>query len=155
MFLNLTKIFFLGYISSSARHPMHGQQASSRSLQARGLRRVTILVPVGCAEGLRQLARELRARQRVGTGGVTLGWRRLSLSAELFVDPESGARCAVRDTGALGAERYYWTVSAFGDHQVAAGRTEELTDARSQAEAALVAFMAAWREVPGAEGANA
>ncbi len=112
-------------------------------------------MPVGCAEGLRQLARELRARQRVGTGGVTLGWRRLSLSAELFVDPESGARCAVRDTGALGAERYYWTVSAFGDHQVAAGRTEELTDARSQAEAALVAFMAAWREVPGAEGANA
>ena len=120
---------------------MRGQQASSRSLQARGLRRVTILVPVGCAEGLRQLARELRARQRDGTAGVTLGWRRLSPSAELFVDPESGARCAVRDTGALGAERYYWTVSAFGDHQVAAGRTGEVAEARSQAEAALVAYM--------------
>jgi hypothetical protein len=120
---------------------MRGQQASSRSLQARGLCRVTILVPAGCAEGLRQLARELRARQQVGTAGVTLGWRRLSLSAELLVDPESGARCAVRDTGALGAERYFWTVSAFGDHQVAAGRTAEVAEARSQAEAALVAYM--------------
>jgi hypothetical protein len=120
---------------------MRGQQASSRSLHARGLRRVTILVPVGCAEGLRQLARELRARQQVGTAGVTLGWRRLSLSAELLVDPESGARCAVRDTGALGAERYYWTVSAFGDHQVAAGRTGEVTEARTEAEAALAAYM--------------
>ena len=86
---------------------------------------------------------------------MTLGWRRLSPSAELFVDPESGARCAVRDTGALGAERYYWTVSAFGDHQVAAGRTGEVTEARSQAEAALVAYMAAWRELPGEESANA
>ena len=85
---------------------MRGQQASSTSLQARGLRRVTILVPVGCAEGLRQLARELRARQQVGTAGAMLGWRRLSPSAELFADPQSGARCAVRDTGALGAERY-------------------------------------------------
>jgi hypothetical protein len=120
---------------------MRGQQASSTSLQARGLRKITILVPVGCAEGLRQLARELRARQRDGMAGAMLGWRRLSPSAELFVDPESGARCAVRDTGALGAERYYWTVSAFGDHQVAAGRTAEVAEARSQAEAALVAYM--------------
>src|SRR3984893_16271611 len=110
---------------------MRGQRASSRSLQARGLRRVTILVPVGCAEGLRQLARELRARQQVRTAAVTLGWRRLSLSAELLVDPESGARCAVRDTGALGAERYFWTVSAFGDHQVAAGGTREDAKERS------------------------
>src|SRR5882757_11261795 len=120
---------------------MRGHRASSRSLQARGLRRVTILVPVGCAASLLQLERELRARQRIGTAGVTLGWRRLSPSAELFVDPESGKRCAIRDTGALGAERYYWTVSAFGDHQVAAGRTGEVTEARSQAEAALVAYM--------------
>src|ERR1700730_2131339 len=125
---------------------MRGQRASSRSLQARGLRRVTILVPVGCAEGLRLLARELRARQQVGMAGVTLGWRRLSPSAELFVDPESGARRAVRDTGALGAQRYYWTVSAFGDHQVAVGRTGDLIEARSQAEVALAAYMAAWRE---------
>jgi hypothetical protein len=117
---------------------MRGHLASSRPLQARGLRRVAILVPVGCAEGLLLLARELRARQRAGAAGVTPGWRRLSPSADLFVDPASGARCAVRDTGAHGAERYYWTVSAFGDHQVTGGRTGELTEARSQAEAALV-----------------
>ena len=134
---------------------MRGQQASSRSLQARGLRRVTILVPVGCAEGLRQLARELRARQRIGTAGVTLGWRRLSPSAELFVDPESGKRSAVRDTGALGAERYYWPVSAFGDHQVTAGRTGDVREARSQAAAALAGYMAAWRELSGKGSANA
>src|SRR5712675_1513951 len=134
---------------------MHGQQASSRSLQARGLRRVTILVPVGCAAGLLQLERELRARQRIGTAGVTLGWRRLSPSAELFVDPESGKRCAVRDTGAPGAERYYWNVSAFCDHQVAAGRTGEVTEARTEAEAALAAYMVTWREQPGEESGNA
>ena len=110
-------------------------------LYARGLREVTLLVPEGFVEILRQFARDLRRRERAVPAGVTLGWRRLSLSAELFVDPESGARCAVRDTGALGAERYYWTVSAFGDHQVAAGRTGEVAEARSQAEAALVAYM--------------
>ena len=134
---------------------MHGQQPSSRSLQARGLRRVTILVPLGCAAGLLQLARELRARQRIGKAGVTLGWRRLSPSAELFVDPESGKRCAVRDTGALGAERYYWNVSAFCNHQVTAGRTGDVREPRSQAEAALAGYMAAWRESSGEGGANA
>jgi|ERR1700730_3912142 hypothetical protein len=134
---------------------MHGQQASSRSLQARGLRGVIILVPVGCAAGVLQFARELRARQRIGTAGVTLGWRRLSPSAELFVDPESGKRCAVRDTGALGAERYDWNVSAFCDHQVTAGRTGDVREALSQAEAALAGYMAAWRELSGKGSANA
>ena len=126
---------------------MHGRPASL-SLQARGLRRITLLVPIGCAEGLLLLARELRARQRAGTAGVTPGWRRLSPSAELFIDLDSGARCAVRDTGALGAERYYWTVSAFGEHQVAEGRTGELSEARSQAEATLGAYMGGVRELP-------
>jgi hypothetical protein len=102
-----------------------------------------------------QLTRGLRARQRIGTAGVTLGWRRLSPSAELFVDPESGKRSAVRDTGALGAERYYWPVSAFGDHQVTAGRTGVVREARSQAEAALAGYMAAWRELPAEGSANA
>jgi hypothetical protein len=125
---------------------MSGRQPASRSLQARGLRRITLLVPAGCAEGLRQLASELRARQRAGTAGVTFAWRRLSPSAELFVDPESGARCAIRDTGAPGVARYYWTVTVFGEHQVAAGRTGELAEARSQAEAALASYVAAWRE---------
>jgi hypothetical protein len=102
-------------------------------------------VPMGCAEGLLHLARELRARQRAGMSSPTAGWRRLSPSTELFVDPSTGARCAVRDTRAPGAERYSWTISAFGDHQVAAGRAGELTEARSLAEAALAEYFAALR----------
>jgi hypothetical protein len=69
----------------------------------------------------------------------------------MFIDPDTGARCAVRDTGATGAERYYWTVSAFGERHVAEGRTEELTEARSLAEAALAAYIADWREWPRSE----
>jgi hypothetical protein len=111
--------------------------------------------PGRCAAGILQLTRDFRARQRIGTAGVTLGWRRLSPSAELFVDPESGKRSAVRDPGALGAERYYWPVSAFGDHQVTAGRTGDVREARSQAEEALAGYMAAWHEVPGEERRNA
>ena len=133
---------------------MRRHTASARPLQARGLRRVTLLVPIGCAESVLFLARELRARQRAGIAVVTPGWRRLSPSAELFVDPDSGGRCAVRDTGVLGGERYYWTVSAFGEHQVAAGRTEELTEARSQAEAALAPYMGPRRELSGDGGGN-
>ena len=116
--------------------------SSSRRLAARGLRRVAILVPVGCTEGLLQLARELRARQRGGVGSVANGWRRLSPSAELFVDIESGARCAIRDTGASGVERYLWTVSVFDEHQVAAGRSGGLAEARKQSEMALANHIA-------------
>ena len=119
---------------------------STRPLRARGLRRVTLLVPIGCAQGLLHLARELRTRQKAGTRTAAPGWRRLSPSAELFVDPGSGARCAVRDTGLLGAARYLWTVTAFGEHQVAEGRTGELTEARSLAEAALTEHIAALGE---------
>ena len=32
-------------------------------------------------------------------------------SAELIVDLQSGARCAIRDTGAAGGGRYHWTVT--------------------------------------------
>jgi hypothetical protein len=132
---------FSSYTSAAEpASPMQGHPASARPLYARGLRRITLLVPIGCAESLLCLARELRARQRTGTAVVTPEWRRLSPSAKLFVDPDSGGRCAVRDTGALGAERYYWTVSAFGESQVATGRAEELTEARSQAEAAVAAY---------------
>jgi hypothetical protein len=134
---------------------MRGRRPTSRSLQARGLRRVSLLVPADCAEGLRRLARELRARQRSGTAGVTLGWRRLSPSAELMVDPRSGARCAIRDTRSAGADRYRWTVAAFGVHQVAAGRTGELAEARSQAETALAAYMADWRALSGLKSGDA
>ena len=72
-----------------------------------------------------------------------------------MVEPECGARCAIRDTGAARLDRYYWTIAVFGDHQVAAGRTGELSEARLQAETALAAYMAAWRELPGEESANA
>ena len=59
-----------------------------------------------------------------------------SPSAELMVDPESGARCAIRDTRAAGAERYHWTVTVIGKPgPVAAGRTGDAAEARSQAEA--------------------
>jgi hypothetical protein len=126
---------------------MRGDPVSALPLRARGLRRVTLLVPIGCAEGLLLLARELRARQRAGTVDATPGWRRLSPSAELFVDPRSSARCAVRDTGALGANRYLWTVTVFGEHQLAAGRAGEIAEGRSQAETALSRYMRQGRVV--------
>jgi hypothetical protein len=124
---------------------MRSQSESVRFAQARGLRRVTLLVSIGCAQSLVHLARELRTRQKAGMPTAAPGWRRLSASAELFVDPTSGARCVVRDTGALGAERYLWTVMAFGEHEVAEGRTGELTEARSLGEAALTSHIAALR----------
>jgi hypothetical protein len=128
---------------------MRGHPASSRPLQARGLRRIAILVPVGCAEGLLHLVRKLRARQQGAAVGATLGWRRLSPSAEPFVDPESGARCVIRDTGTPGMERYLWTVTVFGDHQLTEGRAGEVAEARSQAEAALAGYLAAWGRAVG------
>ena len=99
-------------------------------------------MPAGCAEGLRHLARELRTRQEAGIPTAPAGWRRLSPSAELFIDPESGARSAIRDTGNPGAMRYLWTVMVFGEHQVAEGRAADPTEARSQAEEALAAYVA-------------
>jgi hypothetical protein len=73
-----------------------------------------------------------------GTSHVAGQWRKLSPSAELMVDPRRGARCSIRDTGAPGEGRYHWTVTVFGEPDpVAAGRTGELAEARSRAEAAL------------------
>jgi len=122
---------------------MRSQSESTRFAQARGLRRVTLLVPIDCAQSLVHLARELRTRQKAGMPTAAPGWRRLSASAELFVDPTTGARCAVRDSGALGGARYLWTVTVFGEHQVAEGRTGEPTEARSLAEAALTEYITA------------
>jgi hypothetical protein len=65
-------------------------------------------------------------------GDVAGQWRRLSLSAELIIDPGCGRRCAITDTGAPGEGRYHWTVTVFGETEpVAAGRTGELGEARS------------------------
>ena len=61
-----------------------------------------MLVPKANAELLRLLARGIRARHR-------LEW----LAA-------SGARRAIRDSRAPGAERYLWTLTVFGYHQLAA-----------------------------------
>jgi hypothetical protein len=55
-----------------------------------------------------------------------------------MVDARSGARCAIRDTRAAGAERYHWTVTVIGDRKpVATGRVGDIAAARSQAESAL------------------
>jgi hypothetical protein len=120
---------------------MRSHPPTAEPVHDRGLRRIAILVPADCAEGLLHLARELRTRQTAGMSIAAAGWRRLSPSAELFVDPRSGARCAVRDTGALGVDRYLWTVTVFSEHQVAAGHAEEIAEARSQAETALSAYL--------------
>jgi hypothetical protein len=86
-----------GFVGGSALMP--------ERLYARRVREVTLLVPEGFVEILRQFARDLRRRERAVPAAETNRWRRLSPSAELFVDPDSGARCAIRDTGAPGIER--------------------------------------------------
>ena len=70
-------------------------------------------------------------------------WRVLSPSAQLTVDPASGARGIVRDTCADGAYRFHWSVIPSEESlPIAAGRTGGLGRARSIAEAALRAY--AW-----------
>jgi hypothetical protein len=130
----------------SGRRPFTGgslaasrQLQSGRYLRSRGLRSVTLFVPESCAEGLRDL---LRARERDGIGDPLSGWRRVSPSTELMVDVRSAARGTIRDTRAQGAEGYYWAVTLIGETEpVASGRSEELTEARSQAEQALNAYL--------------
>jgi hypothetical protein len=114
---------------------------ASRSLSRRGLRKVTIIVPEDCAEGLRQFSRDLCDRQTYEPAWVAPQWRSMSPSAELMVAPACGARCAVRDTGATDGRRFHWAVTILGRrHPVAAGRTAERAEARSLAEAALSAY---------------
>jgi hypothetical protein len=43
--------------------------------------------------------------------------------------------------------RYLWTLTVFGYDQSMAGRTGDIAEARSQAEAALAGYTAAWREM--------
>ena len=54
---------------------MREPRPQSRSLKARGLSKVTVLVPEASAEGLRQFARELCRRQEAGAEGST--WSRV------------------------------------------------------------------------------
>jgi hypothetical protein len=68
-------------------------------------------------------------------------WRVLSPSAQLIVDPASGARGITRDTGADGAYRLHRSVIPSDQSlPIAAGRTGGLARARSIAEAALSAY---------------
>jgi hypothetical protein len=103
---------------------------------------VAVLVPEERADGIRQLAQELRGRQWPEPYPGTPKWRKLSPSTELLVDPESGACCAVRDTGALDSDRYLWTLTMSRDTDpIAIGRTADPTEARLQVESALAEVM--------------
>ena len=110
-------------------------------MSRRGLRKVTIMVPEDCAEGLRHFSRDLCARQTSEPASVAPQWRSMSPSAELMVAPTYGARYAVRDTGATDGRRFHWTVTILGrPRPIAAGRTAGPAEARSLAEAALTAY---------------
>jgi hypothetical protein len=68
-------------------------------------------------------------------------WRILSPSAQLIVDPASGARGIIRDTCANGAYRFHWSIIPSDQSlPIAAGRTGGLARARSITEAALNAY---------------
>jgi hypothetical protein len=122
---------------------MHQGHPPSRPLRARGLRKVTVLVPEDCAEGIRQFAQELRAGYRAEPAYTPPKWRSLSPSAELMVSPDRSARCAVRDTRAPGADRFRWTVAVLGQlDPIAEGRTENRAEARSLAETAIAVYFA-------------
>jgi len=73
-------------------------------------------------------------------------WRILSPSAQLIVDPASGARGIIRDTGADGAYRFHWSVIPSGEPlPIAAGRVGGLARARSIAKEALRSYAAEFR----------
>jgi hypothetical protein len=77
-------------------------------------------------------------RKHVPLGAaVVLAWRQVSPSAHLLVDPRNGARAVIRDTGA-DAGRFLWSVLAAGEMDpMSDGRTDDLAQAQSIAEAAL------------------
>jgi hypothetical protein len=57
-----------------------------------------------------------------------------------MVDPRNGARAVIRDTRS-DAGRYLWSVLPSGDlRPVSEGRTQDLEQAKSIAEAALCAY---------------
>ena len=124
----------------------------SRSLRAQGLCKVTVLVPEGCAEGIRQFAQKLRNRELNEPVPETPKWQAISPSAELMVSPDCSVRGSVRDTRAPGAGRFRWTVAVLGQFDpIAEGRTETGLEARSLAEAAVSAYFAN-RAVPSGGG---
>ena len=72
-------------------------------------------------------------------------WRILSPSAQMIIDPASGARGIIRDTCADGAYRFHWSVIPSEQSlPIAAGRTGGLGRARAIAEEALRAYAEDW-----------
>ena len=58
-----------------------------------------------------------------------------------MVDPRNGARAVIRDTGAADTGRFLWSVLAAGEMDpMSEGRTNDLAQAQSIAEAALCAY---------------
>ena len=100
-----------------------------------------------------RLARQLRSASASATtltppepaardAVVVLVWRKVSPSAYLMVDPRNGARAVIRDTGS-DPGRYLWGVLPSGDMQpLSEGRTGDLEQAKSIAEAAFRTYMA-------------
>jgi len=73
-------------------------------------------------------------------------WRVLGPSAQLLIEPASGARAIIRDTCANGAYRFHWSVIPSEESlPIAAGRTGGLGRARAIAEEALRAYAEDWR----------
>jgi hypothetical protein len=71
---------------------------------------------------------------------VVLTWRKVSPSAHFMVDPRNGARAVLRDTGSP-AGRFLWSVLVAGElDPMTEGRTDDLAQAKSIAEATLYAF---------------
>jgi tetratricopeptide (TPR) repeat protein len=127
----------------------------SERLPPSRLRRVTVSVPEDHAEDLRRFVRELRTRSPNRPTNAAPEWRRVSLSAELLIDPECQARGIIRDTRARGADRFHWSVLAPDQsHAVAAGRTGKITRGRWLAEVELRAFVEKWREQSGRQNGN-
>jgi len=73
-------------------------------------------------------------------------WHVLSPSAQLLIEPASGARAIIRDTCADGVYRFHWSVIPSEESlPIAAGRTGGLARAQSIAEEALRAYAEDWR----------
>ena len=111
-----------------------GQQErrpQSRPARVVRLRKVTALVPEDCAEGFRQFARELRRDQEPGARPAGRVWRRLTPSAELMVDLQSGARCTIRYTELPGWAVTIGPLPYLGEPDpMASERTGEIGEAR-------------------------
>jgi hypothetical protein len=72
-------------------------------------------------------------------------WRVLGPSAQLLIEPASGARAIIRDTCADGAYRFHGSVIPSEESlPIAAGRTGGLARARAIAEEALGAYAEDW-----------